>query len=134
MRTWNSVLAVLSFVALFSGCSDIASSKPSTEDTKAALSEFLRTDFTGKSDVSLDGLENIRVGDFQPELGGWPVYADFSISYQENGINMTQHGAAGTAAAYAKIEGGATVCFTPELLKQLVEQMDQGVAGAFLSL
>lgn len=133
MRNWISGLAVLSFVTLFSACSDTAS-KPSTEDTKAALSKFLRTDFAGKSDVSLDGPENVRVGDFQPQLGGWPVYADYSISYQENGITMTQHGSTDVAAAYAKVEGGAAVCFTPDFLKELGEQMDKDIADAFSGL
>ena len=129
MRNWISMVAVLGFVALFSGCSNTAS--PTAETVEAPLTQFWRAEYSGKSGVEIDGPKNIRVGQYVPELGGWPVFADYAISYQDNGINITERSSKDTAAAYAKIVGGATVCFTPDLFKKLEKEMEAGLDKAF---
>ena len=129
MRNLISMVAVLGFVALFSGCSDTAS--PTAETVKAPLMEFWRAEYSGKDGVKIDGPENIRVGQHVPELGGWPVFADYAISYQDNGTNFTIRNSKDTPAAYAKIVGGRTVCFTPDLFKKLGQEMESKLGNAF---
>ena len=133
MRNWISLFAVLGFVTLFSACSGTAVSQPSPDEVKAPLSQFLRSENSGIANASITGPDNIRVGEFKSEVGGWPVFADYAISYKENGINITQRGAASSVAAYAKFENGKLVCFTPKFLKQLGKEMDKKFAEAFSS-
>jgi len=129
MRNLISMVAVLGFVALFSGCSDTAS--PTAETVKAPLMEFWRAEYSGKSGVEIDGPKNIRVGQYAPELGGWPVFADYAISYKDNGTNFTIRSSEKTPAAYAKNVAGATVCFTPDLFKKLEKEMEAKFDKAF---
>lgn len=118
------------------------SGTPSAADVEPLLRSYLESQCTGASDVSQ--LDDIRVGEYSQQLGGWPVYAnhvetctdhDSSKPYQ-NSTHETYQGAhdADHNVAVAMVRrsaSGRLEMYQPELFQAAQREMQQMLDHAF---
>ncbi|MFK7822460.1 MAG: hypothetical protein AB8G99_27440 [Planctomycetaceae bacterium] len=93
-------------------------SKPEAAATSKALTKYLKAEYQDPKieHLQIVGPTNVRVGDYIPELEGWPVYADQEVRYTQETIRYRQTSDPETPVAYVKNVGGEAVCFKPAVL------------------
>ncbi len=108
--------------------------KPTLQQMQQPVGDYLlgykKTSCDGE--VRLQSVEVKRIGEFDKNLGGFPVFADFAVTCdaRPSGIMTVSStfeandGATTTAAVcYARPAGGAHSCFMPEIVRRAEQQM-----------
>ncbi len=105
-------------------------SKPDTAATSKALAQYLKAEVQDSKfeHFQITGPTNVRIGDYQELLGGWPVFAEYDLRYTVDGVRVTnRNDGKGTAVAYVKRSGGRTVCFKPDVFADAEADMKEGL-------
>lgn len=112
----RSLVLALSLLA-FAGCS--GDERPTAEEVEPALKTYLiaHKAKTCNGTVTLDRMSIQRIGDFDKQLGGWPVYATFSVTCKEGSNSTTWNSDDPSSKAMAslarKTVSGDIECFMP---------------------
>ena len=112
-------------------CGDGSSTTPPSEaEAKSALASYVVAQQQSgcRGSVTLDRLSVTRVGSYERNVGGYPVFAAFSITCRHGNTTETMNINGSTAAATAymrKSSFGAWEAYTPEILRQGQAQMDR---------
>jgi hypothetical protein len=111
----------------FAACSD--DTKPTTDEVEPALKTYLLAEKakTCNGRVEVERLTVTEVGDFDKRLGGWPVYATFSVTCVEGG-NRTSWVSNDPSdkvmtALVRKNAAGDCECFIPDMFRDAQEQL-----------
>ncbi len=124
----KSWLVILSFVLLsFSTACQTAQKMPEADAIEGIVGEYLkeRKAKTCSGSVVLDSLSINEVGAFDASMGGFPVYAAFSVTCQEGNDSMSWTGDGGkdAAAAYVRSKSlGGYEAFTPAIFEQFLNK------------
>jgi hypothetical protein len=125
-------------VLLLAGCQkNGGGSKPSITEVTPVLSAYLAAQeaASGAGGVTLDQLSVTSVGDFNKDMGGWPVFAgSYAVTHHE-GVTTThltwRTPGSNTAAAFARRTGnGAIECFTPEVFQKAQKDINSAMQKA----
>ena len=131
------MLVTFPVFALLSGCG--GPSKPTPQQMNRAVGDFLVNNNGSSCDgnVSLNNVEVKRIGGYEKQLGGFPVYADYSVTCEgrvgATNIPLTTTSVASdgattqAAVCYARAAADGHECFMPEVLKNATRQMTQQV-------
>ena len=127
-------MQILLMLAL-SAC-DGSPAKPTTQQMQQPVGDYL-VDYKKAScdgDVRLQGVDVKRIGKFDKVLGGFPVFADFSVTCdaRPGGIvtisstfEAKDGATTGAAVCYARPSGGAYSCVMPDVLRSAEKQIQQ---------
>jgi hypothetical protein len=122
---------VIAYVLLgvFVGCS--SDTKPTTDEVEPALTTYLLAEKarTCNGKVEVERLTVTRVGDFDKQWGGWPVYATFSITCYAGGNRTTWNSNDPSDKAMTSLvrknAAGDYECFIPDMFRAAHEQMNK---------
>jgi hypothetical protein len=109
-------------VASTVGCGDNVAGRPTPEEVRPALISFLETDFGQFDEMEITkGPDNIRLGNYNKNNQGWPVYADYQAVYTTNGMPMYRNsiGKMGMPMCYVLVADGRVFCFKSKLEKTM---------------
>jgi hypothetical protein len=130
----RSLVLGLSLLA-FVGCS--GDEKPTAEEVEPALKAYLIAQ-KGKTcigTVTLNRMSIQRIGDFDKQFGGWPVYATFSVTCKEGSNSTTWNSDDPSSKAMAslarKTASGDIECSMPAMFQNAEEQLKQQLEEAF---
>ena len=104
----KTILFVLSIIVLLlstQGCGG-SGAKPSNEQVKKPIKTYLKKQHKCSGDITVDKLIITKVGDYDKNFEGWPVYAIFDVNCQEGGISTTWKGDGSDKAMTAVIRRG----------------------------
>jgi hypothetical protein len=108
----------------FTGCS--LGSKPSIEEVKGPVETYLKNQKKCSGRVTVDKLIIQKIGDYDDDLDGWPVYAIFAVTCQEPNLKETWRGdeksEAMTAVVRKKI--GGYEAFMPKIFEEGFQKLD----------
>jgi len=119
----------------FAGCS--GDEKPTAEKVEPALKAYLiaQKAKTCNGTVTLDRMSIQKIGDFDKQFGGWPVYATFSVTCKEGSNSTTWHSDDASSEAMAslarKTASGDIECFMPAMFQNAEEQLKKQLEEAF---
>ena len=125
-------------VLILAGCQkDGGGPKPSTTDVTPALSGYLASEEASSvpGSVTVDQLSVTSVGDFNKDMGGWPVFAASYVVTRHQGVT-TVHTTwrppdSNTAVAFARrTANGGIECFTPEIFQKAQKDMNSAMQKA----
>jgi hypothetical protein len=114
---------------------------PSARDVEPVLRAYLASKCSGS--MTLGQLDNLRVGDYVPQFGGWPVYADHAETcHEQQGVISTtttydgQHDAERQVAAafVRRTATGRVEVFVPEIFQSGAREMQQTLQKAMDSM
>jgi len=126
------------FFLFLAGCQkDGGGAKPSITEVTPALSGYLASEeaASGAGSVTVDQLSVTSVGDFNKDMGGWPVFAASYTVTRRQGVT-TVHTTwtppdAKTAVAFARRTGnGAIECFTPAIFQKAQKDLNSAMQKA----
>ena len=89
MRALSAI--VVSIVVVITGCAR-SFAMPSAEELQDPIERYLVNQQACSGTVKVERLRIDRVGDYDRELGGWPVYAVFEVSCRQSGYTETWTG------------------------------------------
>ena len=121
---WLIVLTV--GLLVIGGCSD--DEKPSIDQVEPALKTYLVMEKakTCGGTVSVDRVSIYKIGDFQSELDGYPVYATFGVTCSEGSVWVSEDtSATNFTTVVRKKSSGEFECFMPEQFQQRRNAMER---------
>lgn len=135
--TWLVIIGV----ALFGFWHFRSRATPSAQDVEPALRAYLTRTLTSKCSGSMtfEQLDNLSVGDYAPESGGWPVYADHAETCHEHfGVttSTTTYDGRGDAERHVAVAfvrrtvTGHVEVFLPDIFQAGERQMQQSLQKA----
>jgi hypothetical protein len=101
-----------------------SSGKPSLVEVDGALRIFLVNDRC-EGQGTVNSISGLRLGEYDKQLGGWPVYSLYEASCNSvgsSGVKYTTEYKSGpeqakVPVAYARKSGGKTQVFIPDIFK-----------------
>ena len=112
----------------FVGC---GKQPPSTAELETAILQYAQSESAAQKGAKVSKPQNVRLGKYNKQLGGWEVYARYTVSYRENEINFNVNVTEKSPAAYAKYSGSNLVCFKPEIFAMLESELKSELGDAF---
>jgi hypothetical protein len=127
---WIAIIAVAAFGFWRFGHHAAA---PSAREVEPPFRAFLLSPESNlcSGTNTLDDLQSVKVGDYSKEFGGWPIYAEYSLTCH-NGVTTTKfdgHGGEGkiTAAFVRRGSSGGLEVFVPEIFQNATREMQQAL-------
>jgi hypothetical protein len=124
-------MSCVALVLCLAGCGDGTQGTPPSEaEAKSALTSFLVAEQQAhcRGSVTLNHLSVTRIGRYEGNMGGYPVFAAFSTTCRHGGSSETVNGTGQTNAAAAymrKSSSGAWEAYMPEIFRQAQMRADR---------
>lgn len=122
------------------GCGDGTSTQaPSAAEAKSALASYLVAEHQSRCQgrVTLDHLSVTRVGGFESNMGGYPIFAAYSTTCRHGASSETVNGMgqADAAAAYMRRPArGGWEAYMPDIFRRAQLQLDRQIQDALEKL
>jgi hypothetical protein len=136
MRKWMVIIAV--GAAGFALWHWRSTTPPSVAQVEPLLMDYLTSGASGNCSgaTTLEQLDNISVGEFSSQFGGWPVYADHRETCRRGGSSMTYDGSKDVERHVAAVfvrrtTTGRLEVYVPALFADAQRQMEQAFQKAF---
>ena len=135
MRKLMSVVAL--GAAVFAIWHWRSSVPPSSQEVEPLLKDYLLSSASGNCSgtMTLNQLDDVSVGEFSSQFGGWPVYANHSETCREGSSSMTYDGSKDVerhvAAAFVRRRAtGSLEAYVPAIFGEAQRQMQQSFQNA----
>lgn len=130
-------------VAVVVGAASVAiwhwrsTSPPSANQVEPLLRDYLLSDAAGNcaGTMTLEQLDDVSVGEFSSQFGGWPVYANHRETCRRGGSSMTYDGSKDAerhvAAVFVRRTAtGRLEAYIPSFFADAQRQMQQSLQKA----
>ena len=112
-------------------------SPPSANQVEPILKDYLLSSASGNcaGDMTLEQLDDVSVGEFSSQFGGWPVYANHRETCRQGGNSMTYDGSKDVERHVAAVfvrrtTTGRLEAYIPSLFGDAQRQMQQSFQKA----
>jgi hypothetical protein len=109
-----------------------SNSPPSAKQVEPLLKDYLLSGASGRCSgvTTLDQLDDVSVGEFSSQFGGWPVYANHQETCRQGNSSLTYDGSSDVerhvAAAFVRrTTTGRLETFLPSFFGDAQRQMEQ---------
>ena len=110
---------------------------PSANQVEPILKDYLLSSASGNcaGDMTLEQLDDVSVGEFSSQFGGWPVYANHRETCRQGGSSMTYDGSKDVERHVAAVfvrrtTTGRLEAYIPSLFGDAQRQMQQSFQKA----
>ena len=131
------MVAVAVGAALFGIWHWRSTSPPSATQVEPLLKDYLLSGGSGDCSgaVTLEELDNVSVGEFSKQFGGWPVYANHRETCRQGHSSMTYDGSKDVERHVAAVfvrrtTTGRLEAYVPSFFADAQRQMDQTLQKA----
>ena len=114
-----------------------STSPPSARQVEPLLKDYLLSGTSGKCSgaVTLDQLDDVAVGEFSSQFGGWPVYANHRETCRQGSSSLTYDGSRDVEQHVAAVfvrrtTTGRLEVYLPSIFGDAQRQMEQSFQKA----
>lgn len=118
-----------------------SASPPSANQVEPLLRDYLLSGASGHCSgaMTLDQLDDVSVGEFSSEFGGWPVYANHRETCRQDNSSMTYDGSKDVERQVAAVfvrrtTSGRLEVYLPSIFGDAQRQMEQSLQKAVDSM